>query len=73
MEALKLFPAHDSLLQLLRHSVADDYILDVHDLTLPMQLHLGNDLLGDGPAAQGLVGLRLVHVRCTVVIALAGA
>src|ERR1051325_875514 len=73
MEAVKLFPAHDCLLQLLRDGVAGDYVLDVYDLPLPMQLHLGNDLLGDRPAAQCLVGLRLVHVSCSVAIALAGA
>src|SRR5258708_34205899 len=38
-----------------------------------MPVHLGNDPLGDGSAAQCLVGLRLVHVRCSVVIFLPGA
>src|SRR6516165_7679947 len=73
METLKLFPAHDCLLQPLRHGVAGDYVLDVHDLPPPLQLHLGNDPLGYRPAAQCLVGLHLVHVPCSVVIALAGA
>jgi hypothetical protein len=51
MEALKLFLAHDCLLQLLCHGVASDYILDIHDLPLPMKLHLANDALGNGSAA----------------------